>query len=193
MKDLFKSFGRTISFFDKLLLRIEEFILSASVIIIFLMVIGNVLSRELFGPSIIFAYEVNRFAVIIATFMGISYAARKGRHISMSAFYDMAPFKVRKMLSIIIPAVTAIILLGLAYYSTLYVHSVYETGKVTPSMEVPAYLMSIFIPIGFLLGAIQYIRNMWINIVVRDKVYLGVDQLDYNDEPKKKVENETFV
>lgn len=173
---------------DKIILKIEEFILSYAIIIIALMVVGKAIIRETFGYSLPFADEVSQIAVIVATFMGISYAARTGRHISMSAFYDLAPFKVRKILSILIPLGTAVVLFTLAYYSSLYVLDVYESGRVTSALEMPAYYLYIFIPIGFLLGGIQFIRNMWVNIKHKDEVYLGTDAKDYNDKGTKELE-----
>lgn len=161
------------------LMKLEEYILSYSIIIIAVMVVGNVLSRSIFGSSWSFANEVSQMAVIIATFIGISYAARKGRHISMSAFFDLAPSPIRKGLAIFIPAVTAVILFILAYYSYGYFLSVHGTGRVTTSMQMPVYMMAIFLPIGFTLGGIQFLRNMWINIKEKD-VYLAQDKKDYS-------------
>ncbi|MGI8313470.1 TRAP transporter small permease [Halobacillus mangrovi] len=178
---------------DKLILKIEEFILSYAVIIIALMVVGKALSRALFNYSPPFADEVSQIAIVVATFMGISYAARKGRHISMSAFYDLAPFKVRKILAIFIPLVTAIVLFVLTYFSALYVYDVYESGRVTSALQMPAYYLYIFIPIGFLLGGIQFLRNMWINIKDRNEVYLGTDAKDYNDQTKHEVHEGTHL
>lgn len=106
----------------------------------------------------------------------------------MSAFYDMAPFKVRKVLSILTPFFTAIILFVFAYYSTLYVLDIKDSGRVTPALQMPTYILYMFIPIGFFLGGIQFIRNMWINITDRDNVYLGTDAKDYNDLEDKEVE-----
>lgn len=178
---------------DKVVLKIEEFILGYSVIIIALMVVGNALSRAIFSYSLFFANEVSQIAVIVATFMGISYAARKGRHISMSSFYDLAPFKVRKIVSTIIPFLVAVVLFMLAYYSALYVQNVRESGTVTSALEMPAYIVYIAIPLGFFMGGIQFLRNMWINIVKREDVYLGTDAKDYNDEDKTKIDEATHL
>ncbi len=175
-------------------MRLEEFILSFSVIVISVVIIANIIAREIFNSSFFYwNLEVSKFAIVIATFMGIGYAARKGRHISMSAFYDFAPFKGRKVLSILIHGITAILLLGLAYLSFEYVQSEYEKGTVTPALQIPQYLMVMFIPLGFLLGGIQFLRNMWINIRVKDKVYLGIDAEDYNDKDKTEIDIEEHI
>ncbi|SER89301.1 TRAP-type C4-dicarboxylate transport system, small permease component [Gracilibacillus ureilyticus] len=178
---------------DKAIMRLEEFILSFSIILISIMIVGNVIAREIFNSgAFFFAYEVSKFAIVIATFMGIGYAARKGRHISMSAFYDFAPFKVRKVMMIIINFVTAIFMFIMAYYTYSYVMFEYGTGAVTTSLQVPRYLMSVFIPIGFFMAGIQFIRNTLVNFSskAKDKVYLGIDAVDYNDTKDKEVKLE---
>ncbi|WP_216830930.1 TRAP transporter small permease [Alkalihalobacterium elongatum] len=165
---------------DRGIMKVEEWILSYSVILIAVMVAGNVLSRAITGKSWAFAGEISEFAVILATFMGISYAARKGRHISMSAFFDIAPPKVRKALAIFIPAVTAIILFTLAYYAFGYMYSVLERGRVTMALQIPVWMLLSFIPLGLTLGGIQFLRNMWINIKEKE-VYLATEKKDYSE------------
>lgn len=172
---------------DKGLMKIEEFILSFSVILISVMVIGNVIAREVFQSGAFSFYaEVSRFAIIATTFMGIGYAARKGRHISMSAFYDFAPFKVRKVMMIIISLTTSILMFVMAYYTTSLVQYHHSTGALTTTLEVPTYYMSIAIPVGFFIAGLQFLRNTIINFTkkAKDKVYLGTDAVDYNDEEK---------
>ncbi len=175
------------------MMKLEEFILSFAIILISIMIVGNVIAREVFNSgAFYFAYEVSKFAIVIATFMGIAYAARKGRHISMSAFYDFAPFKVRKIMMITINFITAIIMFLMAYYSYSFVMFEYNTGAITTSLELPRYLMAVFIPIGFLTAGIQFLRNTYVNFTAKakDKVYLGIDAVDYNDEEKKDVKLE---
>ncbi|WP_035722578.1 TRAP transporter small permease [Gracilibacillus boraciitolerans] len=178
---------------DRLVMKLEEFILSFAIILISIMIVGNVIAREVFNSgAFYFAYEVSKFAIVIATFMGIAYAARKGRHISMSAFYDFAPFKIRKIMMIVINFVTAIVMFLMAYYSYSFVLFEYNTGAITTSLQLPRYLMAIFIPIGFITAGIQFLRNTYVNFTskAKDKVYLGIDAVDYNDEKNKEVKLE---
>lgn len=184
---------KALKLLDNMIVKIEEFILSYAVIIIAVMVVGKALSRALFSYTPPFADEVSQIAIVVATFMGISYAARKGRHISMSAFYDLAPFKLRKALAIFIPLVTAVILFVLTYYSVLYVQNVYQDGTVTSALQMPKYYLYLFIPVGFFLGGVQFLRNMWINIRDRETVYLGTDAKDYNDTDEKEIMEETHL
>ncbi|MGO4888964.1 TRAP transporter small permease [Anaerobacillus sp. MEB173] len=166
---------------DHFIMKLEEIILSYSIIVIAIMVVGNVLNRAITGASWAFAAEISGFAVIIATFMGISYAARKGRHISMSAFFDIAPPKVRKFLAILIPVLTAVFLFILSYYALQYTITSFERGRVTPALQIPVYYIYLFAPLGLFLGALQFVRNAWINIVEKE-VYLATDKKDYKSD-----------
>ncbi|WLR50773.1 TRAP transporter small permease [Bacillus tianshenii] len=164
---------------DNFLMKVEEIILSYAIIVIALMVIGNVINRSVFGSSWSFAEEISRFSVILATFMGIGYAARKGRHINMSAFFDLAPYPIKKALSIFIPFVTSIVLFALTYYSYIYLMSVHASGRVTPALQLPVWVMMLFVPVGLFLGGVQFLRNMWVNIKNKE-VYLASEKKDYS-------------
>nr|WP_163539767.1 TRAP transporter small permease [Gracilibacillus sp. YIM 98692] len=174
-------------------MKLEEFILSFAIILISIMIVGNVIAREVFSSgAFFFAYEVSKFAIVIATFMGIGYAARKGRHISMSAFYDFASFKIRKVMMIAINFITAIVMFMLAYFTYSLLMFEYSTGAITTALELPRYWMAIFLPLGFFLAGIQFLRNTIINFTAKakDKVYLGIDAVDYNDTKDKDVKLE---
>lgn len=97
----------------------------------------------------------------------------------MSAFYDNVPFKIRKALAIFIPAVTALVLFVLAYYACGYIVNLYQSGRTTSALQVPVYMISIFVPIGLFLGGLQFLRNMWINIKEKE-IYLATEKKDYS-------------
>ncbi len=172
---------KMVKWLDNQLRRLEEFILSLSIITITVMVAGNAISRNFAGRSWAFAEEISQLALFMATFMGISYVARKGRHISMSAIFDNVPFKLRKTLALLIPFITGVIMLVFAYYSYGYVQSVIDANRVTSALRLPYYLMIMWAPIGFVLGAMQFFRNFWVNVKNKD-VYLAAERKDYDKE-----------
>jgi C4-dicarboxylate transporter, DctQ subunit len=165
---------------------LEKFILKWAIIVISVMTFGNVIYRLVTGSSWHFAAEISRLSVIVASFIGISYAARKGRHISMSAFFDLSPRPVKKALAIIIPFVTAIVLFAVGYFAVLYTHGIYESGRTTAALQFPFWLMVVAIPIGCFLGGIQFLRNMWINIVNKE-IYLAQDKKDYSEQQETQI------
>src|SRR6056297_3307730 len=101
---------------SRYLQRVEEVILSGSILIIAALTILNVICRTAFGNSLAFAEEVSQFCVIFVCFVGLSYASSKGRHIRMTAIYDQLSKPVRKGLMLVITVGTSVLTFVLSWY-----------------------------------------------------------------------------
>ncbi|MDZ5783535.1 TRAP transporter small permease [Marinococcus luteus] len=177
---------KILKWLDLGLKRAEETVLSLSIITITVMVAGNTISRNLGLGGWAFAEEISQIAIYMATFLGLGYVARQGRHISMTALFDNVPYKFRKTLALIIPLVTAFVLFTLAYYSYDYVLS--SQNRVTDYLRISYVWMVVWAPIGFLLGGIQFLRNFWVNVKNKD-VYIAAERKDYDSEKEAKESN----
>jgi len=171
---------------DLAISRVEAVVLAVGVLLMAAMSVGNIFGRFLFGQSIYFAEEVNQFLIILITFIGIGYAARMGRHIRMSAIYDALPDAGRKVMMIVIALVTAAAMFVLAYYSFVYVASVYATGRVSASLRIPIFITQIWVPFGFVVTGIQYIMTAVVNLT-KPEVYLSSSMVDTYDDAESKV------
>lgn len=136
--------------------KLEEILLSWGVISMAVVTIGNVLSRKFFNHSWSFAEEVSQFILVMVTFMGISYAARKGRHIRMTALFEMMGPRLQKAMILLVSLATMAVLFYLSYHSLLYVLKIKAYGRVTPALCFPFYLALVWVPAGLFLGGIQY-------------------------------------
>lgn|SRR5690554_5312393 len=167
--------------FGDVICKIEEILLSYSIILMAIILIGNVISRTIFQKSWSFAEEVGQTLVIITTFIGVGYAARKNKHISMSAIYDMLPEKVQKAFMLIISSVTSISLFYLSYLSIQYTKRVKELMRVTPALRIPMYLICGLVSIGFIVGGIEYLIT-FINNIKNKEIYYSSEKLDSSIE-----------
>lgn len=172
---------------DALVARFETIVLAYGVLLMAANSIANVAGRFLFSQSIYFSEELNQFLIVLITFVGIGYAARKGRHIRMSAVYDQLNDRNRKILMIVIAVVTSAIMFVLAYYSYVYVSRVARLGKVTPALQVPLYLTYIWVPIGFAITGLQYALTVVSNFRHPD-VYISYEEVDTYDESHQEME-----
>lgn len=164
---------KTLRKIDNFIIKIEKFFLSSSMILAALILFGNVIARRVFQSSWSWSEEVGQLMVVIMTFMGIGYGARIGEHINMSAFTDLAPHKGKKVLSLVISFITMVTMFIFAYLSLKYTLRVVASGRVSPALETPRYITTLFMPIGFTLGGIQYLINFLLNIKHKDKVYFN--------------------
>ncbi len=142
---------------DKFLERLEVVVLSSSIIAMAINSIANVIGRYAFNHGFYFSEELNKYLMVIITFIGLSYVTRKGRHIRMSAIYDILDDKLKKYLMLIITLSTAVVLFILAYYSVEYLIKLAARGKVSPSLRIPVYLILICVPVGFFITGIQFV------------------------------------
>lgn len=162
---------------DNLFSKIEAIMLATGVLLMALNTCINVVARFVFGEGLFFTGEINRILIILITFAGIGFAARLGRHIRMSAFFDMLPDKGRKFVMIIVAIVTAIIMFALAYFSFQYVVSVYERGRILPALGFEIWWIYIWVPLGFAITGLQYLLTAYKNLISKE-VYLSSGVVD---------------
>jgi TRAP-type C4-dicarboxylate transport system permease small subunit len=172
---------RVLAAIDNAIARFEAFVLAFGVLLMAANSIANVVGRFVFAHSLYFSEELNQFLIVLVTFVGLGYAARKGRHIRMSALYDQLSDRGRKLLMIVIATVTGLVMFVLAYYSFEYVVRVATLGKVTPALQVPLYLTYVWVPIGFAITGIQYFLTVYQNLR-SPEIYISYEQIDSYEE-----------
>ncbi|TDQ60492.1 TRAP-type C4-dicarboxylate transport system permease small subunit [Maritalea mobilis] len=169
---------------DTVIGRVESFLLAVGVLLMALNTSANVLGRFAFGNSIFFAEELNRILIILITFAGISYAARHGRHIRMSAIYDAMPPKLRRVLMIAITLITAVLMFGLCYYAINYIGTQASRGRVLPSLQIPVWIILVWVPVGFFMTGMQYLLTAIKNMTSKD-IYLSTAVLEGYDSDEE--------
>lgn len=171
---------------DSTISRVESVLLAAGVLLMAFNTIANVVGRFIFQYSLFFSEELNRILIILITFAGISYAARQGRHIRMSAIYDALPPKARKAFMVLIAAVTALTMFALCYFSIGYISKVAISGRVLPSLQLPVYWIFLWVPIGFFMTGLQYALTAIKNLSGKD-IYLSTLVLEGYDEDELEI------
>lgn len=171
---------------DGLVSRLESVMLATGVLLMAFNTIANVIGRFIFQYSLFFSGELNRILIILITFAGLSYAARQGRHIRMSAIYDALPVPTRKALMILISLITALAMFALCYFSIGYIVKVATSGRVLPALQIPVFWIFLWVPIGFFMTGLQYTLTAIKNFVEKD-VYLSTNVLEGYDEEEIEV------
>ncbi|MCF8074691.1 MAG: TRAP transporter small permease [Desulfotignum sp.] len=178
---------KTIDFIDGLLSRFEGVMLALGVIAMTVNTIAAVISRYVFNSAITFTDELNMIFIVVVTFAGLSYAARNGRHIRMSAIYDAMPAKIRKALMVGMTAVTSAFMFFLSFYSYYYIVEVYQSGRILPALGLPVFYIYLWVPIGFVVTGLQYAFTMVKNLTESD-VFLSTTVKDGYADTENDVE-----
>ncbi|WP_211098156.1 TRAP transporter small permease [Acuticoccus yangtzensis] len=162
---------------DLAIAKVESVFLALGVLLMALNTVANVVSRYILGDSIYFSEELNQILIILITFAGISYAARHGRHIRMSAIYDQLPPPARKWLMVVIALVTAAFMFGLCYFAFTYLQAQMSRGRVLPALQIPVWWTIVWLPLGFFMTGVQYLLTAIKNIIEPD-IYLSTSTLE---------------
>ena len=107
---------KSLDFIDSLISKFEGVMLGVGVIAMTVNTVAAVISRYVFNSAITFTDELNMIFIVVVTYAGLSYAARNGRHIRMSAIYDAMPATTRKVLMILMTSVTSAFMFYLYFY-----------------------------------------------------------------------------
>ncbi len=171
---------------DNVIGRIESVMLAVGVLLMAANTIANVVGRFVFHESIFFSEELNRILIILITFAGISYAARQGRHIRMSAIYDQLPSALRKPMMIVIALFTAVFMFGLCWYAVGYIITQAGRGRLLPALQIPVWWTLVWVPVGFFMTGMQYLLTAIKNLFAKD-IYLSTQVLEGYDVDEREV------
>jgi C4-dicarboxylate transporter, DctQ subunit len=152
---------------DSAMAVVERWLIAGCVIGMAVASFSNVIGRNLFNYSLPFTEEIMQILQIWLTFLGISYGARAGRHIRVTALLDMVGETFRKWLLVVGQIMTCALLAWLAWLAFKYVASLSASGRVTPSLRWPLDLLYSIVPIGLGLGAVQFFMAIMRNLLSR--------------------------
>lgn len=163
---------------DRVFRYVEIFLIAGSTITMGTVLGGNFISRNLLGSSWLFAEEVGSFMLIVQCFAGMAYCARMGRHIRMSAVFDLLPRKVKRITMVCICLLTAAALGYLGYLGILWVLRTQASGKVSSVLRVPMWIVYSVIPLGCFLSVVQYVITLLKNITDPENIWVGANATD---------------
>ncbi|HET8790246.1 MAG TPA: TRAP transporter small permease [Modicisalibacter sp.] len=164
---------------------VERTIMAVSVIGMATLMSAHVVGTLIFGQGIPGTYEVTEMLIVVITFIGVGYAARHARHISMSAVYDQLSGRLRKALLIVICLGTALLMFFFAYESIDYVTTLRSRGRTSASLHIPMWIVFLALPVGFTLAGIQYLLTTARN-VLSDDIYRSFNEKEtYAEVPSE--------
>jgi C4-dicarboxylate transporter DctQ subunit len=157
---------------------IEYYLIAFSVIGMAILLIINAVGRTVFHYSLTFSGELCEILVIMLTFIGLSNAARNGKHVSMTAIYDKLSKNHKRIMNIFISLVCCILLLFITYLCITYVIKVHVNGRFTTVLNIPMYLIVSIMPIGCILGSLQYFIQFILSVQHKDTLYSGSEKIE---------------
>ena len=162
---------------------IETTVIGLGILAMAVLLVSNVITRNLLGFSVPGVFELTQILIIVVTFIGLGYGFRKARHISMSALYDQLQGALRKGALVAIMIITGAMMFYLATIGLEYVMNAHGRGSRTSSHNIPWWMVYIVAPIGFTLAGIQLWLAAFRNLTTAG-IYRSFTELEQYDEPE---------
>lgn len=141
----------------KYLNKLEEIIISIGLLFTTVLVFLNVVLR-LFGSGISWSEELIRYGLILVTFIGASVCVREGSHFSVDFILQLIKGRVKDALMVIIYLIALVFSVLLAYYALEFCKFSQSTNQMSPSLDIPMYVIYLIIPISGVLMFIRYVQ-----------------------------------
>lgn len=158
---------------ETLFVAANRWLIGLMMVVMFVLVFTNVVTRYGFGFSINWAEEVSRFIMVWVTFLGAGLALREGRHVSIDVLQERLGGAAMQGIRIFLGVVLIVFFIGLVYLGTRF--AIFGWDKETMVTEIPRGIPYLAIPIGmtfltihFLLFFRRYVARDWESMVEPD-------------------------
>ncbi len=152
---------------DKVLVKINNFIIILTAIIMFILVFTNVITRYLMGFSLNWAEEISRYLMVWSAYLGIGLAMRDHRHASIQILFDILPKKYGPFIKIITSLIIVIFMIFLIVLGFQY--SQFAMRNKTAVLRIPIGYIYLCIPIGALTFLLHFILILKKYIATKDE------------------------
>lgn len=147
--------------------KLEEWLLIISTIVIVLLVFLQVLARYVFDMSVGWSAELSRYLLIWITWVSTSYAIRKREHIRISVVVERLSVPIQKVIEIIVIFLWGIFATVMAIVGTQIVMNIQLMGQKTSTLGLPMWVIYVIIPLGGILMLLRLIQQLFFVITDR--------------------------
>jgi C4-dicarboxylate transporter DctQ subunit len=165
--------------------RVEEGLIAAILGTMASLSFIQVVMRYGFNSGFIWQLEANTYLFSWLVMIGISYCVRVRAHIGVDAAVRLLPPGPRRIVGIVV------LLLALLYTALMiigsfdYIHKMYVINVEAEDIPVPTWILSLCLPLGFVLLLIRLLEMGWRIITGRSEGY------ELADEAKEAVKDVT--
>jgi len=136
--------------------KIEDTLLCLLLGSMILLVLIQIVLRNLFATGIIGGAEIVRHLVLWVAFIAAGITARDGKHIRIDIAYRFLPIRIRQYFELITGLFSIVICLILFYASINFLTIDYSFDTTIAFYNTPAWILEIIIPVGYLAVALRF-------------------------------------
>lgn len=143
----------------KILAKIENVFVAVAIIASTSVLFINIILRYFFDANTTWADEFVRYSMIWIAFIGMAVCFRHNIHFGVDLFINSVSKPIKKYVKVYINLACILFVGLLVYFGFKLVIFSYQTGQITPSLQIKTFWVYLAIPIGALLSVIHLAVN----------------------------------
>jgi len=147
---------------EKASLKTTEFLIRVGIcflLFIMMVTITDVVMRY-FGGGLHGSIELVEYSMVILIFFSMGYIQASKRNITVEIIYEKLPIRWQKILDLITSLVCFLLFLLFLYSSVLQTSSIYKSGQVSATLEIPKYPFVACMSLGVALLCLVLLGNV---------------------------------
>lgn len=156
--------------------RAEEGLIALILGVMTLLTFVQVVLRYGFNSGFIWQLEANFYLFSWLVMIGISYCVRVRAHIGVDAAVRLLPPGPRRAVGVLVLLLALTYAVLMLYGSLDYIHRMYIINVEAEDIPVPTWILSLCLPLGFVLLLIRLLEMGWRIVTGRSEGYELADE-----------------
>jgi TRAP-type C4-dicarboxylate transport system permease small subunit len=170
----------------KVLLNLDVIVSSVAMLVLVFCTFAGVIARYIVGKPFGWIEEMQAFMIIWVIFGAAGAAFRTANHAVIEIFYEMFPSIIKKILNVVILAVTLVTLCYLGYTSLQYIQVFAATGRTTAVLHFSYIVIYCIVPISCLWQVFNFVLVNFFHYTEQETIESITDKEFENAEDLKK-------
>lgn len=136
-----------------------------AVVVLFVVAVSlyfsQIVSRYLIGFTFPWAEELIVTMVVWACFIGASIAVRRGAHISVDLLIQQLPPVPQRIAALAALGLCIVFTSLMFWWGAAFVRFLARSGNRAESIDIPAYLLYLAVPLGGALMTVRLLQEVW--------------------------------
>jgi C4-dicarboxylate transporter DctQ subunit len=141
--------------------RLEEWVMAALLAFMTLLTFAQVVMRYVFNTGWVWSLEATTYSFAALVLVGMSYGVRTHTHIAIDLFVKRFPPRLRRLIALAVVVVCLVYAVLMLYGSSELVARLMTLGNAARDISAPKWLLTMTMPIGFVLLAFRFLQAGW--------------------------------
>ena len=141
--------------------RLEEAVLATLLALMTVLTFAQVVLRYAFNSGLVWSLEATTYLFAALVLFGMSYGVRTQTHIAVDLVTRRLPKRAEKIVNLLAITACLVYALLMLYGSAVFVDRLMILGNHARDIPLPKWLLTITMPLGFILLAFRFIEAGW--------------------------------